>query len=93
MLLEHLYDVYKTDSSTSKPTMAEKTLTATLVFLDAILNLSPAQKHAAISEVEAFFGGTYPCLDGNALLWWKVRGSVVYPQLDEADPNGLETCY
>jgi hypothetical protein len=72
MLLEHLYDVYKADISTLKPTTVEWPAVGTSVFLDAIQNLLPAQQHAAISEPESFFNGTYPCLDGNALLWWKV---------------------
>jgi hypothetical protein len=25
-----------------------------------------------IMELEAYFSGTYPCLNGNALKWWKV---------------------
>jgi hypothetical protein len=73
VLLEHLYDVYKADVSASKPVAPEMQSTATSIFMDAIRNLTPAQQRAAVTEIEAFFNGTYPCLDGNVLGWWKVR--------------------
>jgi hypothetical protein len=75
VLLEHLYDVYKEDSPASEPHVPEASATAS-IFLNAIRNLSPADQRAAISELEAYFNGTNPCLDGDALRWWKV--SLVY---------------
>jgi hypothetical protein len=83
VLLEHLYDVYKADMSTLKPpTAAEMPAAGTSVFLDAIRTLSPAQQCAAISELDTFFNGTHPCVDGNALLWWKVGNSVTSSLVD-----------
>ena len=73
VLLEHLYDVYEVDFSTSNTTVSEIPPTSTSIFLDAIRNLTPDQQKAAITEIEAFFSGTYPCLDGNVLKWWKVN--------------------
>jgi len=40
--------------------------------MDAIKIVAPSFVWA-ITEIEAFFNGTYPCLDGNALKWWKVH--------------------
>jgi hypothetical protein len=79
MLLEHLYEVYKEDTPSSKGSVPKPPAAAS-VFLDAIRNLSPAQQKAAISELEAYFNGTNPCLDGDALKWWKVN--PVYPTDD-----------
>jgi len=62
VLLEHLYDVYKADGCMSEVTTPEVASTSTSIFLDAIQNLTPAQQRAAITEIEAFFSGTYPCL-------------------------------
>ena len=73
VLLKHLYDVYKEDSPASEPCVPKAPATAS-IFLDAIRDMSPA----AISELEAYFNGTNPCLDGEALRWWKVSPSVVH---------------
>jgi hAT family C-terminal dimerisation region len=72
VLLEHLYDVYKADGCTSEVTAPEVASTATSIFLDAIRNLTPPQQRAAVTEIEMFFSGAYPCLDGDVLKWWKV---------------------
>jgi hypothetical protein len=77
VLLEHLYEVYKADGCASEATAPEVTSTATSIFLDAIRNLTPAQQRAAVTEIEVFFSGAYPCLDGDVLKWWKV-GIIVY---------------
>jgi len=71
VLLEHLYDVYKEDGPASEPQTPKPSATAS-VFLNAIHNLSSADQKAAISELEAYFNGTNPCLDGDALWWWKM---------------------
>jgi hypothetical protein len=71
VLLEHLYDVYKEETASPESSLPKLTPTAS-VFLDAIRNLPPSQLKAAIMELEAYFNGTYPCLDGDALKWWKV---------------------
>jgi hypothetical protein len=73
VLLEHLYGVYEADFSTSNTTAPKVLPTSTSIFLDAIRNLKPNQQNAAITEIEAFFSSTYPCLDGNVLKWWKVN--------------------
>ena len=72
VLLEHLYDVYKADGCTSEVTAPEVASTVTSIFLDAIRNLTPPQQRAAVTEIETFFSGAYPCLDGDVLKWWKV---------------------
>jgi hypothetical protein len=77
VLLEHLYDVYKEDAPESERAVP-KTPAAASVFLNAIRNLSAAQLKAAISELEAYFNGTNPCLDGDALRWWKVSPNFLY---------------
>jgi hypothetical protein len=77
VLLEHLYDVYKEDTPASESSRPKPPAAAS-IFLDAIHNLSPAQQKAAISELEAYFNGTNPCLDGDALKWWKVNPSLLY---------------
>ena len=53
---------------------------AASIFLDDIRSLTPAQQRAAVTEIEAYFSRTYPCLDGNALAWWMVGGfyHVIY---------------
>jgi hypothetical protein len=43
-------------------------------------NLTPAQQRAAVTKIEAFFSGAYPCLDGDVLKWWKV-GIIFYISL------------
>ena len=73
MLLEHLYDIYKADFSTSNTTAPKVLPTSTSIFLDVIHNLTPNQQKASITEIKAFFSSTYPCLDGNVLKWWKVN--------------------
>lgn len=80
ILLEHLYEVYEADGSPSSAAVPNEPLTAASIFLDAIRSLTPAQQRAAVTEIEAYFSGTYPCLDGNALVWWMVGGfnSVIY---------------
>jgi len=71
LVLEHLYNVYEEESpvpelSVPKPPMAAS------VFLDAVRNISPrTQQKPAITELEAYFSGTNPCLDGDALRWWR----------------------
>ena len=46
---------------------------AASIFLDAVRNASPhTQPKPAITELEAYFSGTNPCLDGDTLKWWKV---------------------
>jgi hypothetical protein len=75
MLLEHLCEVYSAEGSPEKAAAAAADVPSvmTSIFLDAICNMNPAQKRTAISELEAFFSGTYPCADGNILRWWKVN--------------------
>jgi len=54
---------------------------AASVFLDAVRNISPrTQQKPAITELEAYFSGTNPCLDGDALRWWKTNATN-YPVL------------
>src|ERR1700732_3374249 len=53
-------------------TAPEVASTATSIFLEAIRNLTPPQQWAAVTEIETFFSGAYPCLDGDVLKWWKV---------------------
>ena len=77
VLLEHLYEIYKedtpvTESSVPKPSMVSS------IFLDTIRNVSPTQQKAVISELQAYFIGTNPCLDGDALKWWKVNLNLLY---------------
>ena len=47
--------------------------------MDAI-NIITLSLSRAITEIEAFFSGTYPCTDSNALKWWKVRAHILYLQ-------------
>jgi hypothetical protein len=69
VLLKHLYDVYKEDGPASEPQRPKPSATAS-VFLNVICNLSSADQKAAISELEAYFNGTNPCLNGDTLWWW-----------------------
>jgi hypothetical protein len=72
VLLEHLYETYKEDGhplDSMEPAGVEKT---TSIFMQAIQNMTPADQRAVVTEIESFFSGTYPCLDGDALKWWKV---------------------
>jgi hypothetical protein len=73
VLLSHLYDVYKAESSTPDMAAPKAPLMTTSIVMDAIQNLTPSQQQAAVTEIEAFFSGTYPCLDGDVLKWWKVN--------------------
>jgi hypothetical protein len=43
----------------------------TSVFLGTIRASAPVEK-AAITKLEAYLSGTYPCVDSDALKWWKV---------------------
>ena len=43
------------------------------IFLQAIQNMTPADQRVVVTEIGSFFSGTYPCLDGDALKWWKVH--------------------
>lgn len=47
--------------------------------MDAIKIVTPSLSRA-VTEIEAFFSGTYPCTDGNALKWWKVCVHILYLQ-------------
>jgi hypothetical protein len=47
------------------------------VFMDAIKIVTPSLGRA-VTEIEAFFSGTYPCTDGNALKWWKVSSPLYF---------------
>lgn len=71
-LLEHLYEVYEADSSPTNTPTPKAPFAATSIFMQAIQNLTPAEQRAVVTEIEAYFSGTYPCLDGDALKWWKV---------------------
>lgn len=72
MLIEHLYEVYKEDGPASDTPAPQAQTAAPSAFMDAIKIVAPSFARA-VTEIEAFFNGTYPCLDGNALKWWKVR--------------------
>ena len=65
-----LDEVYKTDGSPLGA--AQRTVGGGAICLDAIRNLTPVQQRAAVAEIEAYFSGTYPCLDGDVFAWWMV---------------------
>lgn len=69
------------DEGTPKTTVVTADLPSatTTIFLDAIRSTNPAKTTAAASELEVFFHGTYPCLDGDVLRWWKVSVHVCVP--------------
>jgi hypothetical protein len=71
-LFEHLYDVYKADSSPTDTITPEAPSAATSIFLQAIQYLTPTEQRAIVMEIEAYFSSTYLCLNGDALKWWKV---------------------
>ena len=48
------------------------------IVLQAIQNMTPADLRAVVMEIESFFNGMYPCLDGDALKWWKVHMTHLY---------------
>ena len=48
------------------------------IFMQAIQNMTPADQRAVVTEIESFFSGTYPCSDGDALKWWKVRRNSLH---------------
>lgn len=71
-LLEHLYKVHEEESPVPESSVPKPPIAAS-IFLDAVRNASPhTQPKPAITELEAYFSGTNPCLDGDALKWWKV---------------------
>jgi hypothetical protein len=72
VLIEHLYEVYKEDGPTSDTATPQAQKVAPSAFMDAIKIVAPSLARA-VTEIEAFFNGTYPCLDGNGLKWWKVH--------------------
>jgi len=72
VLIEHLYEVYKEDRLASDTAAPQAQKAAPSAFMDAIKIIAPSLTRA-VTEIEAFFSGTYPCLDGDALKWWKVR--------------------
>jgi hypothetical protein len=83
VLLEHLYDLYKAELETSTSTNgpggwkeSSAASTSNSIFMDTIRNVNASQSQALISELEVFSSGTYPCLDGNTLAWWKVNTLV-----------------
>jgi len=72
-LLAHIFEVYEAETAPtarSKPTTPASPSKS--FFMEAIRSLNPEQLQAAAGELERYFSGTYPCLDGNALAWWKV---------------------
>jgi len=71
VLIEHLYKVYKEDEPALDTAAPQARKAAPSAFMDAIKIVAPSFSQA-VTEIEAFFSGTYPCLDGNALKWWKV---------------------
>ena len=78
VLLEHLYEIYKEDGPVSDTAAPHAQNPAPSVFMDAIKIVAPSLSRA-VTEIEAFFSGTYLCTDGNALKWWKVRArSTIY---------------
>jgi len=77
-LLAHIFEVYKaetTPTARSKPTTPASPSKS--FFMEAIRSLNPEQLQAAAGELERYFSGTYPCLDGNALAWWKVSEVLI----------------
>jgi hypothetical protein len=72
VLLEHLHEVYSAEDPLEKTTNASVPTGTTWIFLDVIRDVNPAQTRATVSELDAFFSGTYPCVDSNVLHWWKV---------------------
>ena len=72
ILLKHLYDVYKANNPTDGGPAPKVASAVTSIFMQAIQNLTPAEQRAIIMEIEIYFNGTYPCLDGDALKWWMV---------------------
>jgi hypothetical protein len=71
VLIEHLYDVYKGDGPALETVAPQAQKAAPSAFLDAIKTDTPSLTQTG-TEIEAFFSGTYPCSDGDALKWWKV---------------------
>jgi hypothetical protein len=77
-LLAHIFEVYKAESTPtarSKPTTPASPSKS--FFMEAICGLNLEQLQAAAGELEHYFSGTYPCLDGNALAWWKVSEVLI----------------
>jgi hypothetical protein len=72
VLLEHLYETYREDGHSLDSVEPAEVQKMTLIFMQAIQNMTPANQRVVVMEIESFFSGTYPCLDGDALNWWKV---------------------
>jgi hypothetical protein len=77
-LLEHLFEVYREETAPSStpastPNLSNKTSS---MFFAAIQSMTPSQQDAALTELERYFNGSFPCHDGNVLAWWKVSSSV-----------------
>jgi hypothetical protein len=79
ILLKHLYEIYKEDGPVSDTAAPQARKTTPLVFMDAIKIVAPSLSRA-VTEIEAFFSGTYLCTDGNALKWWKVCARILHLQ-------------
>jgi len=39
--------------------------------MEMILSMTPDQQEALVTELESYFSGRFPCLDGKVLEWWK----------------------
>jgi hypothetical protein len=78
ILLEHLYETYKEDGHPMDAKTPAGTDTMKSIFMQAIQNMTPTDQRAAVTEIESFFSGAYPCLDGDALKWWKVCHNYLY---------------
>ena len=77
-LLEHLYDTYTENGHPMDAKAPAGTDAMKSIVLQAIQNMTPADLRAVVMEIESFFNGMYPCLDGDALKWWKVHMTHLY---------------
>ena len=77
VLLEHLYETYSSEDPLVAASVTDLPADANSFFLDAIRTLTPSNKKALVTEIESYFNGTYPCLDGKALKWWKVSSQML----------------
>lgn len=74
-LLEEIFTQYKESSGAAPSQPAATILNPSKSFFDRVIaTMSDGNELIdAFKELEMYFNGSYPCVDGNVLLWWKVR--------------------
>ncbi|KAL4256202.1 Ribonuclease H-like superfamily protein [Pleurotus pulmonarius] len=81
-LLEEIFTQYKESSGAAPSQPAATILNLSKSFFDRVIaTMSDSNELIdAFKELEMYFNGSYPCVDGNVLLWWK-NHCLIFPIL------------